>query len=111
MGIKNPADVSSAGLAHAVLLIQLQERILSEILLAAVDSSRQDPQKLSVEILLDRKAFVGGENTDFVQFTSFQEDGSAIRIVIRRIPDISICRRVFVFRVPHGATVIQIIGE
>lgn len=92
-------------------LVEWHQRIASEVLLAPVDTRRDDPQKLPVEVLLYRQALVGSQNADLVDFTGFQEDRAVVWVIRRNVSDVAIERRVLVFGVPHGATVVEIVGE
>ena len=94
-----------------VSLVERHLRIASEVLLAPVDSRRHDPEKLPVEISLHRQALVRSQNADLVDFAGLQEDRAAEWIVSRRVSDVAIKRRVFVFGVPHSAAVVKVVGE
>ena len=84
---------------------------MGEILLAPMNASRDNPQELPVEILSYRKALVRGQDANLANFTRLQEDGFAVGICIGRVPNVAVERRIFVFGVPHSATVIEVVGE
>ena len=92
-------------------LVERHQRVASEVLLAPVDSRRDDPEKLPVEISLHRQALVRSQNADLVDFAGFQEGRVVEWIISRHVSNVAVKRCVLVFDVPHGATVVEVVGE
>ena len=92
-------------------LVEREEGVASEILLASMDAGRDNSQKLPLEVLANGKAFMRGQDADVVNFACLHKDSIAVWILIGYVSDITIERCIFVFRVPYCAAVVQIVGE
>ena len=91
--------------------LQVQQRVDREVLLATRDTTSDDAEELSVEVLLDADALVRCEDTDLVNLARIHEHSRLVRVSVSLVADIAVIGRVRLLRVPVRAAAVHVVGE